>query len=234
MKKQNVKLTLLASLLTGLLSQGAQAVTSSGATIILSAEVAKTTCNVSPVPNSGANSGVNLQDLGIFRKADMLAGDSKKVGIKTYSLLPASTAPLVLTVSGCNGDDMATGGAMEMSVRGNSALDNDDPTTNMDLYGDPNSDRGYGFALGYETTDNSPVSVKNNNALTAGDMSGWILPSAGKVVLYEAKQAAAPGDLSKLDLSVKIVPQIATWATQAAAIAPGQLDTNVTFSVAMN
>lgn len=53
MKKQNVKLTLLASLLTGLLSQGARAAANnSGATIILSAEVAKTTCNVSPCPTA--------------------------------------------------------------------------------------------------------------------------------------------------------------------------------------
>lgn len=186
------------------------------------------------MPNGGVSNGVNLQDLGIFNKNDITSGTATAVGNGTYKLLPASTAPLVLTVTNCNGEDMAAGGAMEMSVKGNSALDDTTVTTNMDLYGDSNMDRGYGFALGYETTDNSPVSVKNNNALTAAQMSGWILPSAGKVVLYKADNTPAQGDLDKLDLSVKITPQIAAWGAQAADIASGTLDTNVTFSVAMN
>lgn len=234
MKKQNVKLILLASLLTGLLSQGAMAATSGqGTTIYLSADVSKTTCNVSSTASGGVSGGVTLQDLGTFNKADLVNGVSSQVGVGNYKLTPSTTAPLVLTISNCVGDDLAAAGdELKMSAKGNAAYDLVTPTTANDLYGDPASDRGYGFALGFEITDNSKGNAAANNSLT--DKTGFIVPSKGEFPIYKATAVSNTGDLDDMNISVKIVPQIAAWAATSANVQSGQLDTNVTFSVAMN
>lgn len=234
MKKQNVKLTLLASLLTGLLSQGAMAAPSGqGTTIIFSADVSKTTCDVSSTANGGAASGVVLQDLGTFNKTDIASATNvKPVGAGNYNLVPSTTAPLVLTVSNCSGEDLASSDELMMSATGSTALDITTPATANDLYGSSSADKGYGFALGYKITDNSTPAVANNNLVNG--KTGFIVPSTGQVPIYKASATTSGSDLADMNVSVEVAPQVAGWAATSAKVQDGVLDTNVTFSVAMN
>ncbi|MCE1613485.1 hypothetical protein [Enterobacter ludwigii] len=234
MKKQNVKLTLLASLVTGLLSQGAMA---GGTTIVFSADVVKTTCNVASQPNNGVISGVSTQELGNFTKDEIFTGVTKSasVGDGTYNLTPSTTAPLTLTVNGCSGDELAsTGSELTLIARGTGALDTTTIDTANDLYGDPGVDHGFGFALGYQITDNSTGTARTNNGLTASETTGFIVPSKGGIPVYKAKQTGTSGDLGNMDVSVVIAPQIASWAGTSGAVKSGDLYSSVTFSVAMN
>lgn len=235
MKKQNVKITLLASLLTGLLSQGAMAATPAsgqGTTIYLSADVSKTSCSVTPIGSGGAPGGVSLQDMGSFNKSDLVLNAKTWFGGAQYHLTPSTTAPLILTISDCTGDDLAQAGELKMEVRGPRAFDANTLATADDLFGDPVNDRGYGFALGYAITDNSAGSAAANNELASA--TGNILPSEGGIAIYKAKVTPNSGDVNDINISVKVVPQIAAWAASDANIMDGQLDSNVVFQVAMN
>lgn len=226
MKKQNVKLILLASLVTGLLSQGAMAATQ-GSTVKFHASVQDTTCNVSAL--NGTAGAASPVDFGYLSVADIAAGTpAQPVGTGSYNLLASTVTPVMLTVKGCSGTELLLGKGLELSVNGAGANSPAGDKASANLYGDATTDHGFGFALGYSRTDNSTGNAKSNNGVADG--TGFILPSSGTLPLYKATAASNPGDLALMDVSVVITPQIASWGTAQ----EGKLTVPVTFNVAMN
>lgn len=227
MKKQNVNITLLASLVTGLLtlSQGVMAAGGSQATTVdFRANVQPTTCDVSAGNTAGSATNVAF---GTIAKSEFGTGTDKTVGTTTYNLLPSTLAPVTLSVSGCTGEELAASKGLELTAAGAGAMG---AITN--LYGDDKADQGFGFALGYTLTDNS---VDDNGALANNgatlSTSGFITPANNTLKLYTATAMTTPGQLGDLDFSVEITPQVGSWGNSQKE---ASLLTPVTFKVAMN
>ncbi|CAI1005591.1 MULTISPECIES: hypothetical protein [Serratia] len=223
MKKQNVNITLLASLVTGLLtlSQGAMAAGSPATTVDFRAKVQETSCNVSAAPAGGS---VNMQ-FGKIALSDFPGGTDTPVGGANYKLLTSTVTPVTLNVSGCTGDAFAVGKGLVMQVNGNGAVG-----AANDIYGDSNTDQGFGFALGYDITDNTTdAGTKADNGTTT-PTTGFITPATNMLTLYSAKTVNVT-DTSSLNFDVTIKPQVGSWGQNQQTVT---LTTPVTFTVAMN
>ncbi|CAI1731874.1 major fimbrial protein StkA [Serratia fonticola] len=226
MKKQNVNITLLASLVMGFLtlSQGAMAGTKSS-TVDFRAVVKPTSCNVSAGNTPGT--AVNVA-FGTITKSEFGTGDDKTVGTTQYNLLPSKLPSVMLEVSGCKGAELAASGTMGLTAIGSGATGAAD-----DLYGDSSTDQGFGFALGYTLTDNSvdDNGGKTNNGATLPPATGFITPANNTLALYEATAPATADMLSDIKFNVEIKPQVGSWGNSQQTVS---LVTPVTFNVAMN
>lgn len=226
MKKQNVNITLLASLVMGFLtlSQGAMAGTKS-TTVDFRAVVKPTSCDVSAGNTPGT--AVNVA-FGTITKSEFAGGTDTAIGINRYLLLPSKLPSVMLEVSGCKGADLAMGGTMGLTAIGSGATGAED-----DLYGDSSTDQGFGFALGYVLTDNSSDDNggKANNGVTPPPTTGFITPAKSTLALYEATATATADMLSDVKFNVEIKPQVGSWGSSQQTVS---LVTPVTFNVAMN
>ncbi|MHA0954045.1 hypothetical protein [Enterobacter ludwigii] len=223
MKKQNVNITLLASLVTGLLtlSQGAMAADSSATTVDFRAKVQVSSCNVSAGSSGGP---VNVQ-FGKIALVDFAGGTGTDVGDGNYKLLTSTVTPVTLNVSGCDGNAFAAGKGLVMQVNGNGAAGAVD-----DIYGDSDTDQGFGFALGYDITDNTTDGDTKADNGTTTPPTGFITPKNHMLTLYSANVGSL-ADMSSLDFDVTIKPQVGSWGSNQQMVT---LTTPVTFTVAMN
>lgn len=224
MKKQNVNITLLATLVTGLLTLSQGAMATSGTTVDIRATVQPTTCNVS----TGAAGSTTNAAFGTIPKADLTGGAPTTIeGAPVLLVAPSSVQPITLSVSGCTGDALAAGGTLSLIAQGPEASG----AAKDALYGDNVKDQGFGFALGYEVKDKTAAGTKTNNAAST-PIPGWVTPKSPTLKLYEATAVLAAGDLADIDFDVAIKPQVGSWT--GATVQEAALSTPVTFSVAMN
>lgn len=244
MKTQNVKITLLATLVTGLLMS--QVASASDTTIYFNTEVAKSSCdvkagNVDPTTGGLTSNGQNVMPFGTYTKAKIgKTGGSTTIGtFTTYNIIPSQATPILLSVSGCSGDDLLApvaanapapavdAGVMKLKVTGAPALQAAGAEKNV--FGDPSKDVGFGYGLTYTVNGGG-----EHNALDGA--TGDILPTTGTVDIYKnngTEDQTAAG-LDTIDLSVTITPSLAAWATTPNGVASGVLSTPVTFSVLQN
>lgn len=238
MKTQNVKITLLATLVTGLLMS--QVASASDTTIYFNTEVAKTTCDVT-AGNAGptgslTTNGQNVMPFGTYTKAQIgKAGGNVTIGtFSAYNIIPSQATPIMLSLSGCSGDDLLApvaapapgvpAGVLQLKVTGAPALQAAGAEKNV--FGDPSKDVGFGYGLKYLVNGGG-----TDNALDG--TSGDILPTTGSVNIYENK-GTVDQTAASLDLSVTITPSLAAWATTDSGVSTGVLSTPVTFSVLQN
>ncbi|MGF6189007.1 hypothetical protein [Serratia sp. 2723] len=229
MNKQNVKMTLLASLVTGLvLSQGAMA--AGGALVTFETKVGTTTCNVGVGTGTQTDEAATKVFMGEFTPTALTTigttGTKTKVGNTNYGLTtgPEGGAGVVLNVTGCEGASLAKGSGINMLVEGPSAMG----VGKNDLYGDYTTDQGFGIALEYTVhpaKDFEPVKL-----------AGYATPTDNTIeVINNTKDASGVDAAALPDASVSIMPHVAVYGQNDAAFTAGAtVDTVVHFTVVNN
>ncbi|RTP87933.1 hypothetical protein [Enterobacter asburiae] len=216
MTKQNVKMTLLATLVTGLmLSQGAMA--SSGSLVEFTTEVGTTTCDVSLNGGSGPAATSQKVYMGEYTPEALVSiasGSTGTVGGGTYGLTagPAGGSPFSMSIANCVGTAIPASGSLDLVADGSSALG----AGSQDLYGDATQDQGFGIALKYNVISGKP-------ALAPASKEGYILPSnGGKIQIVKNTNAASELELNDIGaVNVSITPQLAVYGQTTAAFNAG-------------
>lgn len=212
MNKQMMKMTAMAATLAGMMASMGAAHAAGGnvASMVLSAQVTKTTCQINT--NTGNNT-IN-ENFGAYLQADIA---------KFTKNAPETGNSTVISFSNCSGADVAQGKTVDLVADGQNAIG-----SGGDAFGDSSKDEKIGFQIVASWVNDGTTSD-----LTA--TTGTFSPKNTSISIFKAP--AAGGNIAMPDLplpDVTLTPNLFSWTTDTvngADIPVQTLQVPVTLSV---
>lgn len=211
MNKHMIKVTSTAALLMGIMGtvNAAHAAGGNATSLLLQAQVSKTTCEV----DVNGSSGTTSANFGSFLPADIFAYNA------TNKL--SYQSPMIISFKGCSGEDVAADGVVKIQADGTAAAG-----SNALAFGDAATNKQYGFDLAL-TWANSDASVTTATSATLN-------PGNTSAEIFKAKAESTVDDLATVLPVVTVTPQLFSWATVVGDIGTSSLNTPVALSIAYN
>lgn len=210
MKTHIMKMTVIAAGIAGVMaSMGvANASTGNAASLMLEAQVTKTTCQI----NTGSIGGQTTVDFGSYVQDSIFA---------FTEAAPDAGMPVNISFSGCTGDDIAVAGVVKLEATGVTGQG-----SNGHAFGTGTMNAGIGFNIKADWTNSSDSSTPAT--------TGVFTPLNNAIEIYGNNGAAPVGAADLVLPEVQLTPQLYSFAAAATDIPVQSLQVPVTLSVSYN